>query len=751
MDELFRFTSVRPAQTTVTKTISISGNTPFQDHVRSRMDPKLSPEGKWTFVRSVAEEWVSRSDFKIVTDASSLSFNDEYKTLRTAYFALPTTLTNITCEIGRVSKSAEELETTSAFQSDRATVWDSILLIFLIPSLHRHSITPICEIAQVMDIVRRIANHDPSFTAPAALQHALKATILLPQDILPAVPSHHGHIGIADLLVVKHHISGYEGGEIVSIKNVATQSEASERFAFKREAEKIIKSDISSKAGNGDIARYGAIIFSSETRFDSSNSKTDSQLIASDYAKDVTSRAVSKMIREVRFQQTSGNVESFEEDKADGLKTTTGIDHLSGMHQSVNKVYTAQIFNYGKRMVLDIMIPEPAALLLDLAKTQSQSNTTVVAPPDFDAKPSDLTWEDPEEPHYYGRYLTQYDVAEVTAPLLKNTSLVKTFILNKGSKFVNKGAVLEVPEGFEATSVHVNGSYNYTKASDNGLNICVADTKFSWNNQGLENYRMKRDYWPIHKPCVDTVAVSIEAWNASDYAYQVQIQCEPTKSTMNQWRLETHTKIHQAWQQKVREYHEAVSAAEKNSQLNTSSLGSTNPPTNRLTELIELKRGAITLLATQDLQQAEYARFFEQSFEWDQMTYTFHPYYYSPPSTWSSKALLTHSDPLFAEFLKASQARVVVPVRPTMEAGVLYFLTTGQVWMGGDAPLSITSGEYLSVVEEIKEGKGAVGGEEVEYGGEWEVVVPTSIVKVRKGGEIGGIMTPESGSEEGGD
>src|SRR6185369_12218958 len=113
-------------------------------------------------------------------------------------------------------------------------------------------------------------------------------------------------------------------------------------------------------------------------------------------------------------------------------------------------------------------------------------------------------------------------------------------------------------------------------------------------------------------------------------------------------------------------------------------------------------------------QDGEFARFFEQAFEWEQMQYIFYPYYWSRKSVWYDKATRTNADPLFAEFLRAGQARVVIPVRPSMEPAVWYYLMTTQTWMGGDPPM-VTDSDYLSIAEEIKEATGAPG-TEVPYG-----------------------------------
>jgi hypothetical protein len=96
--------------------------------------------------------------------------------------------------------------------------------------------------------------------------------------------------------------------------------------------------------------------------------------------------------------------------------------------------------------------------------------------------------------------------------------------------------------------------------------------------------------------------------------------------------------------------------------------------------------------------EGDFARFFEQAFEWEEMTYFFYPYYWSRLPTWYDKAVMTHDDPLFLEFLKAGAARVVVPVRPGFEAEFQYYLMTGQTWGGGEL-FGLVDSDYLSITE----------------------------------------------------
>jgi hypothetical protein len=127
--------------------------------------------------------------------------------------------------------------------------------------------------------------------------------------------------------------------------------------------------------------------------------------------------------------------------------------------------------------------------------------------------------------------------------------------------------------------------------------------------------------------------------------------------------------------------------------------------------------------------QGAFIRFFVQAFEWEHIMYLFYPYYWARRDNWYTSALADNPDPLFAEFLKAGAARVVVPVRPQLEGDVRYFLMTGQIWGGGAMP-EITDADYLPITEEIKERDDALGAE-VAQGEPWEVTLPTTLVRLR--------------------
>jgi len=85
--------------------------------------------------------------------------------------------------------------------------------------------------------------------------------------------------------------------------------------------------------------------------------------------------------------------------------------------------------------------------------------------------------------------------------------------------------------------------------------------------------------------------------------------------------------------------------------------------------------------------EGAYVKFFEESFEWDQISraslqsailrhsninlvYVTYPYFWGSKQRWTARLAFSDPDPVFDEFLKAGFCRVVVPARPGFENAV---------------------------------------------------------------------------------
>lgn len=745
--------------------------------------------------------------------------------------------------------AADAVAADPEFQKEKLRVSDSIIAGFISPPLD-DSLSQLVHIVRLIDLVEAVARGEEVLNDPQAIASALNKTIILPTTVFPLRPDLPQPVGVGDLLVVKQHLKRYERGEIANIENILrgeirkkstkhtltmdrtlvsetektteTTSELSttERFELKTESANVLKEDIQAHAGLSVSAKYGSVEINANADVAYGRSKEDSSKASMEHAKDVTSRAATKVTDRVRQQQTIRTIETYEEDEDHSFDNTVagagGTTQISGVYQWINKIYEAQVFNYGSRLLFDLMIPEPAAFLLDAVATSQAPirgpEPFVVVFPDPNhpnvfrpVRPSDLGADgllkpgilarpiapadlshDRTSPYYYGIYAAKYAAAGLKAPPDEFTTVSKAItgtVDDKGS--VVHGEDLKLPAGYHAIDIAVQGAFNGNESDDNTdgdeyLQVFVGkyyfwflanpppNKKLTLNPASVANQKLERGplaTGPGYTRQIvderDNLPIAIEARQAKDYAVTVDVVLRRTDAAFEQWLLDTHGAIMQAYQKQLGDFQDKLAAQGFQTRAQASLGG--NPDQNRLLERTELKKACISLLTGLDIQyldaafngqdfdgvnpsgnflpkrpqaaeQGKFIRFFEQAFEWEQITYIFYPYFWGRKTIdgkahWQLQALASNDEPLFREFLKAGAARVVIPVRPQLEADLRYYLITGQIWRGGHLP-EITDADYLPITEEIKERDNAPGDEHPQ-GDPWEVILPTTLIKLR--------------------
>lgn len=610
-----------------------------------------------------------------------------------------------------------------------------------------------------------------------------------PTPYTPTLPAGHGAlqpVGIADLLVVKQQLKRYEAGEVAHVENVLkgeakerkhrrlTRTEESfltetektveeerdlqstERFELQRETSNTIKEDSNLKAGATLSAHGPWVEFSASVEFSQSTSKQESSRHASSYAKDVTVRSANKLSERVREERIRRTVEEFEETNQHTVDNTHGGGHVVGVYQWVDKVYEAQVFNYGKRLLFDIMAPEPAAFLIHALESRAREEA-LKAPEPFTLSPDEI-----DESNYH-QYVQQYKVSGVEPPPPLYVTVSKAFERKAPSEetsSLTKAEVIQIPGGYEATHGSATCFFEpYPGIGFVDLAIGQRTHRWSWHSSTYA-WSMRRHYvgdvrlqetwlFGLHYYELNSIAIVLETYRTEAYAVGIDIHCLRTKRRLDEWKIKTHAAIMQAYLLLQSNYEEKLAALATREGVQ---ITGRNSQLNRILERTELKKSCIAALTAQhfdlfdaiaysttegypqpNIPEAEaegrYIRFFEQAFEWEQMMYLFYPYYWGRKPNWRNRVFIEDSDPQYAAFLKAGAARVVLPVRAGFEKAILHFLETSKIWDGGGPP-DVFSPFYLGIVEELKEQQGA-SGTEVPQGDPWEVRVPTTLVKLR--------------------
>jgi hypothetical protein len=240
-----------------------------------------------------------------------------------------------------------------------------------------------------------------------------------------------------------------------------------------------------------------------------------------------------------------------------------------------------------------------------------------------------------------------------------------------------------------------------------------------------------------------------------NFAITIELFLDRTDEAMRTWQNATWAKLKMASDEMIADQN----AAKEKAQYNSAFQGR-NPDKNLVIMRNEMKKNCISIMADShfdeygaiqpsltkqipgnlpmseiDLdkafKQGPFVRFFEQAFEWEEMTWILYPYFWGRKDHWYRRVDYQDEDPEFEKFIQAGYARANVPVRPGFEGALEYYLAHGKVWMGGALP-GVSSPLFLPIAMEIQESLGKKEVKPVKYGDSWEVKVPTNLIRLRK-------------------
>jgi hypothetical protein len=615
-------------------------------------------------------------------------------------------------------------------------------------------------------------------------------------------PSRIRPIGVLDLRLVRHLLTGYQLGEIAHIENVVAHEyrdrghrrlkrteetvfresertneserslETTERFELQQESQRTIEVEQQFEAGVNVTASYGPVSVAANAGYSITGSEQESEKVASIYAKEVTDKARQRVEQRVREGRTRVTVEELEETNTHRFENQQSDQHVVGIYRFVDKIYEAQIFNYGKRLMFEFLVPEPAAVHRAVAAQTGMRGLPAKVDP-LEIGPIDL---DPASTDYM-QYVKAYGAQDVEPPperaitVTSSVSVTSQQARSDAESQLTAQDKLTVPEGYVAkrvawmlTWIEADSAKPTVATIAVGVThsrlIRAASTSTSEITFNFPTSREKSG-WGRMSDETGQLPISVGVANARSFALNVAVECEPSPARLQQWRLDTFQRIQEAAEQKESDYREAQA---RMSQLAARDgvAGASSPERNRTIERNELKRGCISLLSnlqftagtfdavrdgTEDgipvldienaLREGKAVRFFENAFEWSQMTYTFYPYFWGSRARWGDMAGASDPDPLHEQFLQAGFARVLVPVARKQEINVLNYLEVGAsaVFDGLEGAMfdDRTYGAIIRALENSPDDPAQA----VPEGDPWEVVVPTSLVKLQLTGEEG--------------
>jgi hypothetical protein len=599
------------------------------------------------------------------------------------------------------------------------------------------------------------------------------------QTTLDYIPSGFGikRLGIADYRKVEQEVCCYVPGEVSHIENVMarefksrttkstirmeeTTTDTSEResekltdtttvdrFEMNQEVNSVIAEDtqigahanLNAQWGNSETAKY---TLNAGGDFANNTSSEESNHQAVTHAKEVTERALERVVTKVKQERVKKITNEFIDENSHGFDNRQGSSHISGVYRWIDKIYRNKVINYGKRLMYEFLIPEPATFhtMLIEGKNEATNGEILIKPIDPRTVEGTLALTDYTKitEATYSHWAGVYN-ADVKACPSEFIYIGKEFNFDsklKGGDSWSDKANLNIPEGYKTKeSIVTVTSAGMLSSWGKSISVSVGNLDYHTTNSNF-NMRLNPTTDTALKEFEGSIPISMFFITHHGGNANVSIKCQLSDTARNQWKIETFNEIISAYENKLAEYNAKVAGVKAKG---------TNPLFNRQIINDVLRKNCIEYLISQDslgkesmlvgdsitTTRARYdeaaletytakVKFFEQAFEWDLMSYYFYPFYWAYKNTWKAKHNVDEmNDPAFRAFLQSGMARIILTIRPGFEEAVNWYMSTGQVWNGGQVP-AFDDPLYVSIVEELNVTEGEV--EET-----WESRVPTAL------------------------
>lgn len=710
----------------------------------------------------------------------------------------------------KTKRTVAAVVTDPEFVALRQTV-HAALLLSLTPPVETTVFKPAGTPQEQADLLRAVrlvalleALAEPAVapaTAAKVQQFLRLATIVLPPSMRRPADNLARPPAVADLKVVRLGRPRYEPGAIAHIENVmATEkrerthrmreehettvtreeerTEENEKdlsttsqVQLQHEATRTLREETELEGGLHVSASYGPMVkVDADARVARHDSKEEASRTAASYSTQITQRARQKVVESIREQRVTRHLLETEETNLHSF-TNQGAkpEHIVGIYRWVEQVQDAWIENYGRRLMLEYVVPEPAALLRWAFEHAPQPDGPG-DPPTPPANPADadelLSPEDITEGNYLS-LVGLHGASGVTGPPPPSVELSATF---KGEAdqadlyLFHDSKAVTVPKGYRATSWHAQCVTWGKGGPDHSWMVGVGDAGApAGNSNGAELSKYLTG--AVSADGGSVVPIVMLGRGLINLSASVRVHCDRTDAELATWKIQVYGRVMDAYRERLEEWQAAAARAEALARAGGESPldGASSPEENRAVERRELRRGVIHMLLGGppdqgmtagdavvaangqrpglDLDVAAHERdviaFFEQAFEWPNLSAVHYPYYWADSDKWAEDIRRTGVDPLWSAFLSAGASRVNVPVRPGFEAAIALYLATGAIWAGGQVP-TLGDAAYLGIAEEVAE---TLGGTKVapERTALEPVRLPTSLVWLQPGADLNGV------------
>lgn len=257
-------------------------------------------------------------------------------------------------------------------------------------------------------------------------------------------------IGVGDLKVVRQRLVAYKPGEISYIHNVLmgenrerkfrrlersedtftstrerseesqTEHQATDRFELKRDAEQALKQNLGLNVSGTVTYNSKPVVATVSSGFSFQSAAEESSKTAETLAREAIAKSVARVSLRATEQRTSVRLHETEETNVQGFNALQATQHISGIYRWVDKAYEAQLWNVGRRMMFEFIVPEPAHFLVESRLRSYAQDTPLPEPPVLALKTVEMPFAlaEPADivPAVYEQLALLYDLSELPPP-----------------------------------------------------------------------------------------------------------------------------------------------------------------------------------------------------------------------------------------------------------------------------------------------------------------------------------------------
>lgn len=677
---------------------------------------------------------------------------------------------------------------SNVYLENKEKIWESYFALIIeigYDSENLASLIEVLTLCNFLEIVFKDIGNTECITIlkNETLLSLFHATIILDKGIFPLPPYQSSPpvnsincifpYAIGNLQLVKYKLLRYEIGELASIINIMP---GEKRKLVNRKLDRVVDKEVSKTTSisesstannehNNDFNEelWNAIAETTETTnypdpglvssygpptnitiqgmfTKTHTTQTPNKKQISSFAKKILNKTTQRLSEKVNKVRAHTELKELEDTSVSIFNNSNNKEPVYGIYYWLNKIYKAKVINYGNRMLFSFMIPNPAADYIEQTKILNDVNLQVPKSlEDFKIE----TYQNINENNYL--QLTQYYQLKKFPLYPQQTIVVSDVVALSQSKLI------DLPDSYFAYSATIEyafgsgGPNNATVSGFLGKNTFtfrqLTSTTGKIEFKSLNNEQGKIAVSVVYNP----VTTMSPPDSGVDFQMGINIICQPLPQTILEWQIEIYQLLFEAYVKMETAYYLKIEGS-------TTKKERINPLAERLTVKLELEKSIRKQLLQNALQvkgipistintkerpdmqfnQPEIMQYLNPALEWNEMSYTFFDEYDNDSGLFSVSSL---SPDFFSAFLKATYARVIIPISPEFNYGFLYFLNTGMVWSLKDslAPCFEDSNndktinpDQLSIVNELK--KTFLSNQYFpETIDSWEVLIPTSM------------------------